>query len=301
MQSNHANPSPVQTNNLSLSVRQILYGIVNLFSSGLEAQFPIDHRYNSTAQWEQYKDRDQRAPLMWVAPPAEYWIGDILVVPEAAMTTAENLHAAIGKAVQVINARKAATSMPCGVSPPTTRALIISLYSLVVVDIRENQLTHTTTMPLLARYHTKTNGILALLDILFTPSPAPFPQSFPALPVEICQTIFRHATADTRRCLEGTGRLFRGIAYDYGPRISKWNLQALCPAGSGYFFMAVADRGVHSIDGSMKDVPARRRQVYISTGMCEFRPINRVVLRKPDGGTIELQLPLVGVSFRYRF
>ncbi|KAL0639036.1 hypothetical protein Q9L58_001918 [Maublancomyces gigas] len=45
------------------------------------------------------------------------------------MTTAENLHAAIGKGVQIINARAAPLATTCNAFPPITRALIISFQS----------------------------------------------------------------------------------------------------------------------------------------------------------------------------
>lgn len=278
---------------LGFRFRQLVYGIVSLYSSTLEVHFRVDRRYNSSAQWHRYHDQDQWAPLTWIPPIGEYWIGDILIVPEVAISTTECLQAAIGKAVQLINARNSTTS---DATPVSTRALIISLNSLVVVDVCGKTLTHTPNMTLLVRYHSITDGMRTLLDILFTPPPHPAPQSFPRLPVEMCRNVFRQAAEDTRHSLALTGRLFRGIAYDYGPRISEWNLQAVPRPEAYWAFTAVADRGVHIMGGKVRHVPARREQVVVSAGMGKFRPIHRVVLRKPDGDTIELQLPLVGVD-----
>lgn len=278
---------------LGFRFRQLVYGIVSLYSSTLQVHFRVDRRYNSSAQWHRYHRRDQWDPLTWMPPLDEYWIGDILIVPEVAISTTECLQAAIGKAVQVINARNATTGEA---SPVTTRAVIISLNSLVVVDVCGNTLTHTPNMTLLARYHSITDGMRTLLDVLFTPAPHPAPQSFPRLPVEMCRKVFRYATEDTRHSLALTCRLFHGIAYDYGPRISEWNLQAVPRPEAYWAFTAVADRGVHILGGKVRHVPARREQVVVSARMGLFRPIYRVVLRKPDGETIELQLPLVGVD-----
>lgn len=296
MRDNHPERSEGSAGSSDPHFRQIIFGIINLFSSGSEVEFKADNRYKSTTEWEGKRYRDERAPLMWPVPPAEYWIGDILIVPEAAMPAAEILYAGIGTAVQIIHARNSAFTTASDSSQPTTRALIISLTSLVVVDVQGDKLTQTPNISLLARYDRRTDGILALLDILYTPPPTPIPQFFPVLPVEICQSIFRYATADTRRSLRATGRLFHGIAYDYGPRISAWNLQTVTQITSGYADIAAADPGVHIRGGKVRRFLARRREVIISAEMGQCRPIYRVVLRRPDGGTIELQLPLVGIA-----
>lgn len=56
------------------------------------------------------------------------------------------------------------------------------------------------------------------------------------------------------------------------------------------------DLGVQIRGGKIRHFLARHREVIISAEIGQFRPIYRVVLRRPDGGTIELQLQLVGIA-----
>lgn len=268
--------------------RQIIYGLVKLASSSVEVKFQYDDRYRSTLKWEYFRHLEHKTPPLWSPPIGEYRIGDILVVPELHLSTEENLQAAVGRALQLM-----ASSDD---SPSTGRALIISLDSLVVLDIRNNEVSHTRNIPLITRPDEETDGLLALLNILYTPSPLPAPQSFPNLPVEICQKIFGYASNPTKRALELSGRLFRGISYDYGPRIGEWSLKARasireCQEGG---FIGAADVGMHIIDGIFQDVPARGAVLHISKEMQDVRPVHRAVLRGPGEENLALQMPLLG-------
>lgn len=120
---------------LELRFRQMVYGMVHLSSSSVEVQFKTDRRYKYPVEWKYLRDIDQEKPLQWPVPDAEYWIGNILVIQEMAMSTAENLHAAIGKAIQVINARSPRPTISSGDPPQLVRAVIISTSCLVVVDV----------------------------------------------------------------------------------------------------------------------------------------------------------------------
>lgn len=288
-------PLPEPTGLLGLRFRQMVYGMVNLASSGVEVEFKIDRRYKSTIEWEYFKDKHQEKPPQWPVPDAEYWIGDILIIPEMAMSTAENLHSAIGKAVQIVNARYPKPAIPSDATPRLVRALIISASCLAVVDICGSQVTHTPNMPLDTRYHPLTSGACVLHDILYKPEPRPPPTSVPILPVEICQKIYHFTDQYAKPNLGMSCRLFRGIAYDYGPLISEWYLQGVRKRGAGYIFIAVADRGAHVTGGKVRQMPRRRALVYVNEQFTDFRPIHRVVLRKPEGECIELQMPLLGV------
>lgn len=277
--------------------RQMVYGIVNLMSSSVEVHFQRDRRYPSTAAWNYFRKRDQESPLCWTAPLAEYWIGDILILPEMEMTTAENLHAAIGKAVQLVNTRTTQAGPTSGEDAPRTiRACILSLRAITIVDICGDKLTHTPNMPLLNRYNHATVGRRALLETLYTPAPRAFAASIPPLPVEIWQNVYRLAEQHDKCTLAVSCRLFRGIAYDYGPVISEWALRKPCPRGKSLAFVAAADRNMHIIGGSVRYVPVRTEVVYVNDSGRDFRPIYRVVLRWPSGRPLELQIPLVGVS-----
>lgn len=150
-------------------------------------------------------------------------------------------------------------------------------------------------MPLNARYHRVTSGSRVLLDIMYKPVPRPLPTSLPILPVEICQKIYRYTGKYDKPCLGMSCRLFRGIAYDYGPVISEWSLQGLRKTNEGSRFTAAADSGTHSYGGKVRPVLARRALVSLATDNPAFRPIDRVVLRRPEGDCIELQMLLVGV------
>lgn len=275
--------------------RQMVYGMVNIMSSGVEAQFKIDRGYRPTAEWGLDRPHDQESPLMWPTPPAEYWIGDILIIPAMEMTTSENLQAAIGKAIQLINTRTTEPGLTGDNDrQQSIRAVIVSLSAVVVVDIWGAQLTQTPIMPLLARYHDVTPGLCALLEILYTPAPRPLATSVYPLPVELWQRVYSFAEQDIKSKLGATSRLFRGIAYDYGLRIGEWALQRPRPSEEGLACVAAADRTMQTIGWKVRDLPARNAVVYVST--FHTRPIYRIVLMRPTGEALELQMPLVGVN-----
>lgn len=283
------------TNVLERPFRQMVYGMVNIMSSCVEVQFQTERRYDSTAEWQSCSTRDEQKPLTWQTPPAEYWIADILIIPAMEIATTESLHAAIGKAIQLINTRPTQPKPTDDIDPPPTiRALIVSLSAVVVVDICGAKLTYTPHMPLLIRFNQLSSGLCALLEVLYTPAPRPLVTAIPPLPVELWQMVYSHAGYDVKSKLAVTSRLFRGIAYDYGPRIGEWSLQGPLPKHLSLEFMAVADRGVHIIRGKVTHVPFRSEQVEVTTGT-DFRAIYRVVLRRPSGEALELQMPLVGV------
>lgn len=282
--------------------RQMVYGIVNIMSSCVEVQFKTGRRYLSTADWRRNWQGDQQSPTIWPFPPAEYWIGDILIVPALEMTTTENLHAALGKAIQLVHTRINEQGPTSNNDPPQTiRAVIVSLCTVVMADICGAKLTHTPNMPLLTRDKHVTSGLCALLEILYTPAPRPLATSVPPLPVELWQKVYSLADDKIKLNLAVTSRLFRGIAYDYGPRIGEWSLQRPCPLEAGLAFSAAADRGVHVIGRKVRQVPARSEVVYVSTSRSDFRPILRVVLRRSTGEALELQMPLVGVQVARRW
>lgn len=275
--------------------RQMLYGMVNIMSSGVEVQFKIDRGYRPTEEWSFYRPNDQDGPLMWPTPPAEYWIGDILIIPAMEMTTCENLQAAIGKAIHLINTRTTEPGRTGDNDPPQSiRALIVSLSAVVVVDICGSKLIQTPIMPLIARYHDVTPGLCALLEILYTPVPRPLANSICPLPVELWRRVYSLAEHDIKFKLGATSRLFRGIAYDYGLRIGEWSLQRPRPSEEGLACVAAADRRVQTIGRTVRDLPARSAVVYVST--FHTHPIYRIVLMRPTGEALELQMPLVGVN-----
>ncbi|KAL0639073.1 hypothetical protein Q9L58_001955 [Maublancomyces gigas] len=254
---------------LEVRFRQMVYGMVHLSSSSVEVQFKAARHYNSTAEWQCLRNRDQDKPLQWPVPDAEYWISNILVIPEMNMATAENLHGAIGKAIQVTNARYPQPTISSGAPPQFVCAVIISASCHVVVDVCGSSVTHTPNMPLNmplnTRYHRGSSGGRVLLDIMYTPVPRPLPTSLPTLPVELCQMIYCYTEKYDKPRPGMSRRLFRGIAYDYGPVIFEWSLQGLCRTSEGSIFTAAVDSGTHISGGKVRLVPAHRASVYLTT------------------------------------
>lgn len=77
-------------------------------------------------------------PPSWEPPKtAKYWVDGVLVILDNDITTTGNLHAAIGKAVQITNDRS--SSSTCKV---TTSAIILSIAAIVLVTIQGDSVSH---------------------------------------------------------------------------------------------------------------------------------------------------------------
>lgn len=278
---------------------QLVYGIVNLASSSASVIYEHDNRYSATGEWVHYRTLIKR-PSWDPAPTEEFWVGNILVVPEMHMATRESLQAAIGKAIHL-------TGICNDSSTNQVTAIIISLHSIVFVYIRGKVVSHTKNIRLFPhnvthrRGEVETDGILGLLDVFYRPSPSPVPHSFPNnttnhLPTEICQDIFRYANSSTKRALESTCRIFRAISQDYGPRIGEWALLKRSEKDGSTAFIAAADAGVRLFSGRPRRTPPRSAIVFITKGKYPFRPVYRAVLHLPGTGKLELDLPLLGIN-----
>lgn len=281
---------------------ELVFTIVNLARSTVEFRLQRD-RSDSTPAESRHDRSVPRYLYDGLPTTSEYWIDNILVVVEPDISTAENLHAAIGKAILLTNARgRRPTSTPS--------AIICSLSAIVLVYIRDTAVSHTANLnffpQLLCRIDDTidSTGVLALLDTFYRPAHPAAPQSFPApfkhLPTEICQEIFYHACPATRAALESSCRLFCGISHDYGVRIGECYFQARSPEHSDPGFVGEiygtennvvygADRGVWGRRAA-RAAYTRRTVVYLAAGGRAVGPVYWAVLVMPEGEVVRPDL-----------
>lgn len=174
-------------------------------------------------------------PPQWECPDRNVlWMGDVLVILEARIAVEEFLHAAIGKAIDLIRRSHVRIGGIHGI------AVIFSIQALVIVNIKypdngtsKPDLTFSQVLPVITPseccwtrcfggLHAKpTNGIAALMSIFAKQSEC---YSLPAgLPVEIYTQIYRLSNLATRKSMTESCRAFRAIIYSY-PRIGEWDL-----------------------------------------------------------------------------
>lgn len=255
--------------------RELAYSIINLARSTVEVGLLCDNGYNKPEEYG------------WQPTSLEHWIDDILVVLDTNISTMENLHAAIGKAIKLTNAR--ASSKAVSTAPS---AIICSLSAIVLVYIRGDEISHTPNMyffPWHAKWYDDTavsDGVLALFDIFYRPPSPNEPQSYPGpikyLPTEICQHIYSYACPLTRIALEASCRLFRGIANDHGLYL-----------GGCYFQKRSEENGSTTFVGEVSrhpSTPTRRTLVYLDT-QHDPRPVYWAVMRMPNSLVVKLVLP----------
>lgn len=296
----HVNQSRDATSVGNLS--EFIFTIVNLARSTVE--FRLQRDRNDSTPAESNRNRSVTRCLYDDLPTtSEYWMDGILVVLEPDISTAENLHAAIGKALLQTGTRgRRPTSTPS--------AIICSLSAIVLVYIRGTAVSHTANLNFFPQYlcciddTIDSTGVLALLDTFYRPPQLAAPQSFPApfkhLPTEICQQIFYHACPATRTALESSCRLFRGIAHDHGVRIGECYFQARLPENSDPAFVGEiygtennvvygADKGVWG-KRAARAVYTRRTVVYLAVGPRAVGPVYWPVLVMPNAEVVRLDL-----------
>lgn len=272
----------------------LAYVIVNLARSAVEVGFQHVTSQNTPAHCETEKNGIIDPGCQ---PPAttEYWIDGVLVILERDISTMENLQAAIGKAIQITNA--SGCSPTRGTIPS---AVICSLSAIVLVYIRGNEISHTSNLHFFP-HHTiynedeaETDGVLALLDIFYRPSPPAEPQSFPGpykhLPTEICQNIFFYACPSTRSALGASCRVFRDISHDYGVRIGDYYFQRQSEENGGSAFIGSVDGFVHRNSVRVRATCTRRTVVYLVADI--YYDHHRAILCMPDSQVLRPVLPL---------
>lgn len=263
--------------------KQLAYGILNLCDAAGRVKFRktgFFHQPHRTAY-----------PPTWDPPDKNIlWISDVLVILETRITIEEFLHAAIGKAIDLISRSRVRTDGIHG------KAVIFSIQALVIVDIRYSEdntngpvITYSDTLRVITPSECKwyrcfggmraepTPGLAALIDIFAGQSES---YSLPAcLPVEICTQIYNLCDLTTRKSMTESCRAFRALVKAY-PQIDSWDLLHTWNHGNVGF---VARRGL----GLAKSVVSLEPCKYGDTGfqMGFFR----------GGQTIELDLPRLKV------
>lgn len=223
--------------NPAYQYRQLAYAVLNLcqpagsllFSSKKSVVHP-EESYQFTS---------------WTYPEtSEVWIGDIPVLIVARISIEEFLHAAIGKAIDLLT--RAQQRERIG----TRTAVIFAIHALVIVSMREPELatdgpivTFSQALPVLPPSELRptsasrmllerpTTGLSVLMN-LFGAQQKPY---LAPLPVEICTQIHEMCDFATRKQLAATCRAFRVID-TARPRIDGWELLGFCNHGNRRFF-----------------------------------------------------------------
>lgn len=174
-------------------------------------------------------------PPMWSCQDkAVFWMGDVLVILEPRIAVEEFLHAAIGKAIDLVRRSRVRIGGIHGI------AVIFSIQALVIVNIRypdggagKPDLTFSQTLSVITPSEcswtrcfaglraSPTDGLAALIDVFAKQNVS---YHLPAgLPVEIYTQIYKLSNLATRKSMAESCRAFRAIVNSY-PRIGEWEL-----------------------------------------------------------------------------
>lgn len=210
--------------------RQLAYGILNLCDSAGRIKFRRGRCYNRTGGKEPSTD-----PPSWECPTSNVlWMGEVLVILEPRIAIEEFLHAAIGKAIDLVRRSRVTTGGIRGT------AVIFSLQALVIVRVRYADdsacgpdISYSQSLPVITPSEcswtrcfgglraTPTAGLVALLDVFARQSKS---YALPAgLPVEICTQIYGLCHNATRKSLAESCHAFWAIVSTY-PQIDGWEL-----------------------------------------------------------------------------
>lgn len=296
----------------------LAYSIINLARSSVEVRLLYNKGYSTATESTRGRRVDPRDPYAPLPSASECWIEDVLVVLDQDISTKENLHAAIGRAIQRTRAganSSAEHTTPTDQTRPT--AIICSLTALVLVYIRGGEVSHTPNLEFFPQYSTHdadsvaSDGVFALFDIFYRPSqlaePRAFPRRYKHLPTEICQLIFAHACPSTRNALESSCRLFHGISHDHGLRVADCYLQKRSYEGGTTSFVGESyvipgkvwgKAGATYPGGRARYDPqagkyTSRTIVHLVPGQSRFGPVYRTFLMMPDSSIVKLQMPLL--------
>lgn len=233
------------------------------------------------------------------------------------ISTTENLHAAIGKAIQCTSDDASSLAEPTTPTEHTRPiAIICSLTEIILLYIRDGEVSHTPNLmffPQSLEYEVETvasDGVFALFDTFYCPTPHAEPRSFPGpyknLPTEICQNIFSHACPSTRNSLESSCRFFHGISHDHGIRV-----------GNCYFKKSSADHGSTAFIGESYTLTGRawgrvtntkngatpQAGIYVTNTIVHlvpvekrFGPVYSTFLFMPDSSIVKIPIPLIEVE-----
>lgn len=299
----------------------LAYSIINLARSDVKVRMVYNKGYSTFGSSRRARV-DPRDPYDPFPTTSECWIQDVLVVLDQDILTKENLHAAIGKALQLISAASSSAQQTTPTDHARPAAIVCSLTAIVFVYIRDGEVSHTRNIEFFPQYsshHVDTvasDGVLALLDIFYHPAQLAEPISFPGphkyLPTEISQLIFSYACPFTRIALESSCRLFYGISRDYGLRVALSYLQKRSAKDGPTAFIgeAYVDAGKFWTKTDMTYTGNRTRYdpkvgkytgptiVKLVIGKNRFGPVYRTFLMMPDSTIVKLEMPLLQTQVR---
>lgn len=266
--------------------KRLAYGIINLCDSPKRIKFR-----KGLCDYIAPSKHHQSQPT-WECPQRNvYWIGEVLVILEPRIHVLEFLHAAIGKALDLLGRPKAGTS-------ETRRAVIFSIQALVIVTVNyrgldEPEITYSQNLPVITPsdcnwyrcfgglYEEPTAGIGALMDVFARERET---YSLPAgLPFEICTEIYNLSNLATRESLAVSCRAFRAIQTIH-PRIGQWDLLHAWNHGNVGFVASEGPGLTHSVV-SVEECQSRRTGFRVGL----FRGAQHIDLNLPWVAVVKLQ------------
>lgn len=263
--------------------KQLAYGILSLCDSPGRIRFRKGFGLNI-----RQKNEVLRRPN-WESPyKNNIWMGEVLVILEPRIMVQEFLHAAIGKAIDMLGRSQVKASGAC------QTAVIFSIQALVIVTMKEDNagepdITYSQSLPVITPSDCQwyrcfgglrtepTLGLAALIDVFVRQRES---YSLPAsLPFQVCTEIYQLSNLATRQALGTSCRAFRAIQ-SANPHIGEWELLHTWNHGNVGF---LATRGY----GLAKSVVSLEECQYMERGLTVgvFR----------GGHTINLDLPWLKV------
>lgn len=260
--------------------KQLAFGIINLCDSPRRIKFR-----KGSCRYKTPGKHDQPQRPRWECPQKNStWMDEVLVILEPRIAVQEFLHAAIGKAIDLLGRQRTGTTKASGM------AVIFSIQALVIVamnydNLGEPDITYSQTLPVITPSECswyrcfgglRTDppaGLAALIDAFARQRDS---YSLPAgLPFEICAKIYKLSRRATRKSLAASCRVFRVIETEC-PRIGKWELLHTWNHGN-VGFVASAGPGLTNSVVSLEE--------------CRFRGTGFCVGLFRGGYHIDLDLP----------
>lgn len=177
----------------------------------------------------------------WECPRKDiFWIGEVLVILEPRIAVEEFLHAAIGKAIDLIG-------YPRDRNTGTRKAVIFSIQAVVIVSVNkgglgEPDITYSENLPVITPsdcswcrffgglHDAPTAGLAAIMGVFARNREL---YSLPArLPLEICTELYNLCNLAPRESLAVSCRAFRAIERAH-PHIGQWDLLRSWNHGNG--------------------------------------------------------------------
>lgn len=263
--------------------RQLVYALVSIAHEANIIRFR-----ERPASYEMGIGGPIDATPSWEPPTTDsYWIGDVLIVLDPDMYRRADHHAALVDAIQLGPGHKKTTAIVFSTSDVTAFEVHSSPDEVHISQIsgrggvfgnpqRACCICCCTQEP--------TPSLLLLIDILASASAKVHPpRSYPALPVEICETIYDCAPPATQRALRASCRLFNTFfqRINRDIQVGEWRLKASpgrCPSRYS---------GTSGQGSSLEDVDLKTGHLKAESGY--------EVGILTEKGAIELDLSLFGI------